>query len=73
MATWHQQQADKRNPGAIFDNATGFWVLSDGYSQMRSVMNFGEDEAAAKKYLENVRQKVTDRSHYLYHGNRMVG
>jgi hypothetical protein len=46
MATWHQQQADKRNPPRSLAHATDYTVVIDPPGQMRALYSCSTRELA---------------------------
>lgn len=53
MATWHQLQADKRNPAPLF-HATDWTVVIDPPNQMRALMRFASKDLA-DVYMRNLK------------------
>ena len=54
MATWHQQQADKRAPRPLF-HKTEWTVVIDPPNEMRALMTFST-RALADVYLRGLRE-----------------
>lgn len=53
MATWHQEQAQARNPIAFF-HATEWTVVIDPPNQMRALMRFTSKDLA-EVYMRNLK------------------
>lgn len=54
MATWHQQQADKRAPSPLF-HKTDWTVVIDPPNDMRALMRFST-KALADVYMRNLKE-----------------
>ncbi len=54
MATWHQQQADKRNPTTFF-HAIEWTVVIDPPNQMRALVRFSSKNLA-EVYMRGLKE-----------------